>query len=104
MSVVSQLPPQCSHMQPNNYVDIRPPRRVIVDPVTAEKDKFHPAMSAEMQPELPLMTREKFSKTKDIIKRRLAKLGDSVPNTGDELVVVPLGTNSAISSRYRNGE
>ena len=104
MSVVTQLPPQCSYMQPNNYVDIRPPRRVIIDPVSGEKDKFHPAMAAETLPELPLTTKDKFTKAKGIIERRLAKLSDSVPNAGDEVVVVPLGTNSAISSRYRNGD
>jgi ribonuclease Z len=103
MSVVTQLPAQCSYMQPNNHVDIRPPRRVIVDPLIEEKDKFHPAMAAEMLPELPLMTREKFAKANSIIESRLSKLGD-VPNAGDELVVIPLGTNSAISSRYRNGD
>jgi ribonuclease Z len=104
MSVVTGLPTQCSYMQPNNYVDIRPPRRAIVDPITEEKDKFHPAMAAETLPELPPMTREKFSKAKRIIDSRMAKLGGGVPNAGDELVVIPLGTNSAISSRYRNGD
>jgi ribonuclease Z len=91
-------------MQPNDYVEIRPPKRVIVDPLIGEKDKFHPAVTAEKLPELPLMTREKFAKANSIIESRLEKLGDGVPNAGDELVVVPLGTNSATSSRYRNGD
>lgn len=91
-------------MQHNNHVDIRPPRRVIVDPVLEEKDKFHPAMAAEVLPELSLTTNAKFTEAKGIVGSHLAKLGDSVPNAGDELVVVPLGTNSAISSRYRNGD
>lgn len=90
-------------MQPNSHVDIRPPRHVIVDPILEEKDKFHPAMAAEIPPELSLVTREKFRKAKSIVNTRLEKL-DDVPTAGDELVVVPLGTNSAISSRYRNGD
>jgi ribonuclease Z len=104
MSVVTRLPPQSSFMQPNDYVEIRPSRRVIVDPVFGEKDRFHSAMAAEVPPELSLTTKEKFTKAKGIVGSHLAKLGDGVPNIGDELVVVPLGTNSAISSRYRNGD
>jgi len=91
-------------MRPNSYVDIRPPRRVLVDPTLQEKDKFHPAMAAEVPPELPLATNEKFTETKSIIRNRLATLDNAVPNVGDELVVIPLGTNSAITNRYRNGD
>jgi ribonuclease Z len=101
--VVTQLPPQSSFIQSNSYVDVRPPRRVLVDPILEEKDKFHPAMAAEVLPELPLATNEKFAETKSIISNRLATL-DDLPNAGDELVVIPLGTNSALSSRYRNGD
>ena len=102
--MVTQLPPQSSFMQPNSYVDIRPPRRVLVDPILEEMDRFHPAMAAEVLPELPLATNEKFAETKCIISNHLATLDNDVPNAGDELVVIPLGTNSAISSRYRNGD
>lgn len=51
--------------------------------------------------ELSLATKEKFTEAKNIINNRV---DDGVPDAGDELVVVPLGTNSAISSRYRNGD
>jgi ribonuclease Z len=102
--VVTRLPPQCSFIKPNSYVDVRPPRRVSVDPISEEKDKFHPAIAAEVPPDLPLATNEKFSETKSIISNHLAALDNGVPNAGDELVVIPLGTNSAISSRYRNGD
>lgn len=101
MSVVTQLPPQSSYLQPNSYVDIRPQRRVLVDPILEEKDKFHPTMAAKMPLELSLATKEKFTEAKNIINNRV---DDGVPDAGDELVVVPLGTNSAISSRYRNGD
>jgi ribonuclease Z len=88
-------------MQPNSYVDIRPPRRIQVDPILEERDKFHPAMAAKMLPELSSATKKKFTEARNIINNRL---DDGVPDAGDELVVVPLGTNSAISSRYRNGD
>jgi ribonuclease Z len=90
-------------MQPNSHVDIRPPGRVLLDPILEGKDRFHPAMAAEMLPELSLVTKEKFKEAKSIINNRLAE-DDGVPDAGDELVVIPLGTNSAISSRYRNGD
>ena len=89
-------------MQPNSYVDIRPPRRVLVDPMLEEKDKFHPALAADMLPELSLVTREKFTEAQVAINS-LAK-PDDVPDAGDELVVIPLGTSSAITTRYRNGD
>jgi ribonuclease Z len=91
-------------MQPNSYVDIRPPRRALLDPLLEKKDRFHPAMAAEVPPELSLVTKEKFSEAKRIINHRQAKLDDGVPDAGDELVVIPLGTNSAVSSKYRNGD
>ena len=90
-------------MQPNSYVDIRPPRRVLVDPMLEEKDRFHPAMAANMLPELSSVTQNKFTKAKRTINN-LAKPDDVLPDAGDELVVIPLGTSSAISTRYRNGD
>ena len=90
-------------MQPNSYVDIRPPRRVLVDPMLEEKDRFHPAMAANMLPELSLVTKEKFTEAKRTINS-LSKPDDVLPDPGDELVVIPLGTSSAICTRYRNGD
>lgn len=102
-SVVTRLPPQSSYMQPHSHVDIRPPRRVLVDPILEEKDKFHPAMAANVGPELSLATKEKFMEAQSVINT-LEKQDGGVPDAGDELVVIPLGTSSAIMSRYRNGE
>jgi ribonuclease Z len=102
--VVANLPTQSSYIESNSYVDIRPQRPVAIDPKLREKDKFHPAMAAKTPTELSLTTRESFMNARSIIDARLAELDGGVPRTGDELVVVPLGTNSAISSRYRNGD
>ena len=102
--MVARLPSQCSYVQPNSYVDIRPPRPVAIDPILREKDKFHPAIADEIPPGLSPETRGKFTKAQNVVDTRLAELGGNVPKAGDELVVIPLGTNSAISSRYRNGD
>ncbi|KAI0292916.1 hypothetical protein BC826DRAFT_1017511 [Russula brevipes] len=102
LTLVTQLPPQSSFMKSNIHVDVRPPRRAIVDPLYGEKDKFHPAMAADMPPELSQVTKEKFTKAKRIINSRMETLDSGVPNAGDEVVVIPLGTSSAISTRYRN--
>ncbi|KAI0305153.1 hypothetical protein B0F90DRAFT_1701754 [Multifurca ochricompacta] len=91
LSLMPSLPPQCTYMQP-----------VMIDPILKEKDKFHPAMAAKTPPELPSVTKEKFTNTQSAVHLRVAELDGGVPKAGDELVVVPLGTNSAISSRYRN--
>jgi ribonuclease Z len=103
-SVVPRLPPRCTPMQSNSYVDIRPPRLVSIDPVLTEKDKFHPAIAAETPPSLAPVTIEKFTKAQNAVATHLAELDGNVPKAGDELIVIPLGTNSAISSRYRNGD
>lgn len=91
-------------MQPNSYVDIRPPRPVAIDPLLREKDRFHPAIAAETPPSLTPVTKEKFTNAQNTVATRLAELDGNVPKAGDELVVIPLGTNSSISSRYRNGD
>ena len=91
-------------MQCNSYVDIRPPRPVAIDPILREKDKFHPAIEVETPPGLSPVTKEKFTNAQNAVATRLAELDGNVPKAGDELVVIPLGTNSAISSRYRNGD
>ena len=91
-------------MQCNSYVDIRPPRSVAIDPTLSEKDKFHPAIEAERPPGLSPVTKEKFTNAQNAVATRLAALDGNVPKAGDEVVVIPLGTNSAISSRYRNGD
>lgn len=91
-------------MESNSYVDIRPPRPVAIDSVLREKDKFHPAIAAETPPGLAPVTKEKFTNAQNAVATRLAELDGNVPKAGDELVVIPLGTNSAISSRYRNGD
>ena len=91
-------------MEPNSYVDVRPPKPVAIDPIFGVKDKFHPAIAAGMPPCLSPAAKEKFTNAQDVIDTRLAELGGNVPKAGDELIVIPLGTNSAISSRYRNGD
>ena len=103
-SVVTRLPPRCSSMQPNSYVDVRPPRPVAIDPVLREKDKFHPTIAAETPPGLSPVAKEKFRNAQDAVATRLIELDGNVPRAGDELVVIPLGTSSAVASRYRNGD
>jgi len=77
---------------------------MVIDPVLTEKDKFHSAIAAELSSGLPPATKEKFTDAQNVVDTRLAETDGSVPRAGDELVVIPLGTNSAISSRYRNGD
>ncbi|KAH9053195.1 hypothetical protein EDB87DRAFT_1815754 [Lactarius vividus] len=102
LSLVTHLPPRCSYMQSDSYVDVRPPRPVVIDPIMRDKDKFHPTIATGIPLGLSPATEEKFTKAQSIVDARLAELDGNVPKAGDELVVIPLGTNSATSSRYRN--
>ncbi|KAI0264706.1 hypothetical protein BC834DRAFT_882205 [Gloeopeniophorella convolvens] len=102
LALVPSLPPLTSFMESHAVVDVRPPRLLATDPLLAARDRFHPVVASEMPLELSSETREKFSKAQRVVSSRMAELAGRPPKPGDELVVISLGTNSAISSRYRN--
>lgn len=89
-------------MRANIILDIRPPRPPVFDKVAEEYDRFHPAMKDPTSLVLDNATMDSFAIAKVIVEERL-KCGDGSIQPGDDVVVVPLGTSSALPSKYRNG-
>lgn len=67
-----------------------------------EYDRFHPAVTSPAPTPLPPSTLERFSEAKANIEtfRRSGRL--PTPK-GADVKILPLGTGSAIPSKYRNG-
>jgi ribonuclease Z len=78
--------------------------RIGVRPPTAPKrdagdDNFHVAAMSPCPPTLPALTLQRFVETKALVNAQ-RKIAD--PSPGTEISVIPLGTGSAVPSKYRN--
>ena len=86
-------------MTTDTQVHIRPPSPPKRDPYA--QDKFHPVCQAPV--ELTPATREAFDKAQAVVSQRIAE--GAVPKLpGSDVTVLPLGTSSAVPSKYRNGK
>jgi ribonuclease Z len=90
-------------MNANTLVRMRPPQPPVLDPVLEGRDPFHPAIASGSGWALPEGTREQFAIAKANVQAHQIARNDRPSKPGDDLVVIPLGTSSATSSRYRNG-
>jgi ribonuclease Z len=91
-------------MPSNLLIQIRPPAPPVQETFAEGGDLFHPAVSlqnAELQ-SLPTLTLERFADAKKNIEDHLENGNVNIPN-GANVGVVPLGTGSAIPTKYRNG-
>ena len=96
---IPNLPPSTHVMTTDTQVHIRPPSPPKRDPYA--QDKFHPVCQAPV--ELTQATREAFDKAQAVVSQRIAE--GAVPKLpGSDVTVLPLGTSSAVPSKYRNGE
>lgn len=79
---------------------MRPPRAPADDDLGPHGvDRFHPLMlsSTSMIPQS-----EKASKARRAVQERM-RTSINLTKTGDDVVIVPLGTSSAVPNKYRNG-
>ncbi|EGO29330.1 hypothetical protein SERLADRAFT_412876 [Serpula lacrymans var. lacrymans S7.9] len=84
-----------------NIVCIRPPRPPLHEKDTEHYDLFHPATSSSAPFSLPELTMKRFAEAKSAIEDRIAN--NTVPKQpGDDITILPLGTGSAVPSKYRN--
>ena len=91
-------------MQIHTYVDMRPPSKPVLESFFVERDSFHPAVATPRPISLPASTRDKFTRAKSAVQAGLAIRNFEAPSPGDDLVVIPLGTSSTVTTRYRNGK
>ncbi|KAI4525783.1 Metallo-hydrolase/oxidoreductase [Schizophyllum commune Loenen D] len=94
---IANLPPSTHVMTTDTQVHIRPPSPPKRDPYA--QDKFHAVCQAPV--ELTPATREAFDKAQAVVSQRIAE--GAVPKLpGADVTVLPLGTSSAVPSKYRN--
>lgn len=86
-------------MTSNQMVNVRPAK----PPVQLEiVDLFHPAVSSNEPPPLPASTLKAFSEAKKNVEDHLDSGKVHIPK-GADVKIIPLGTGSAIPTKYRNG-
>lgn len=78
---------------------VRPPRPPSIHESTIARDVFHPAVISQEPIPLPLATTQAFAQAKDAANALI-----DTPSPGDEVLILPLGTSSAVPTKYRNGE
>ncbi|VDB95582.1 unnamed protein product [Peniophora sp. CBMAI 1063] len=98
LSDVPDLPPNTTLMAHHLTTRVRPaiPSELLADLVA--RDRFHPAVASNSEWELPEDTKARYDEAKKAVEDIMAP----EPKPGDDLVIVPLGTSSAVPSRYRN--
>ncbi|KAH6915798.1 tRNA processing endoribonuclease [Coprinopsis sp. MPI-PUGE-AT-0042] len=106
LSAVEGLPPSVNLMEPNLRIGIRPHSKPAKDPHADERDLFHPLLknkseSGDIPVNLPQETIAKFEDARSKVAVLGEGLSDASKRPGDDIVVVPLGTGSAIPGRYR---
>lgn len=95
------LPKNTTLMKAELHVDVRPPGQPMLKPLTEGRDQFHNTIQSQQPVNLSSLTLVEYSKAQ---KNAAIALANREPKPGDNVVVIPLGTGSAIPSKYRNGE
>ena len=83
---------------------MRPPAPPVQETFAERGDLFHPAVSSQNMNlrTLPTLTLERFADAKKNIEDHLKNGSVNIPK-GADVGVIPLGTGSAIPTKYRNG-
>ncbi|KDQ60306.1 hypothetical protein JAAARDRAFT_125659 [Jaapia argillacea MUCL 33604] len=95
LSSVPNLPNNIVPLQTNLVTQIRPFRPPTLDQRAIESDRFHPAAASTLS--LSRTTTESFSSS-----QQTANDAAELKGSGDDVTIVPLGTSSAVPTRYRN--
>jgi ribonuclease Z len=91
-------------MPSNLLIQMRPPAPPAQETFAERGDLFHPAVSSQYTNlrTLPTLTLERFADAKKNIEDHLNNGSVNIPK-GADVGVIPLGTGSAIPTKYRNG-
>ncbi|KAH9940691.1 hypothetical protein B0H21DRAFT_572283 [Amylocystis lapponica] len=98
LASIPDLPPKTTLLRTNQLIDIRPPRAPVHDDLAQKSDHFHPAMASPAAFSLPPPIAQSVARVREQVTH--ASTRPSRP--GDDVVVVPLGTSSALPTKYRN--
>ena len=89
-------------MVSNQLVKIRPPAPPQEENSAEIRDRFHPVASSPDPPPLGSRTMELFSQAKNHVEDYVQTGKIRVPK-GADVKIIPLGTASAVPTKYRNG-
>ncbi|KAF8434881.1 hypothetical protein L210DRAFT_3552991 [Boletus edulis BED1] len=95
ISIIPGLPSHVTAMQKDMLINLHPPRPPLLD--AGKGDVFHPAVSSGSPLVLPESTRTSFAAAQSYVAH--TEFGETC---GGDVTVCPLGTNSAMPSKYRN--
>lgn len=98
---VTGLPPKTTLSQPNTILHVRPSRPPTQDE-SARADEFNPLVAAGSLPELSDSVKGRFAAVTRRVSDRVRR-GSPASQPGDDVVITPLGTGSAIPTLTRNG-
>ena len=98
---IAGLPEKIHIMASNLYMNMRPPASPVTENLPGNGDRFHPAVKKSSSLDLSLLTSEKFAAVRLNVTNAIER-GIDVPK-GAGVGVLPLGTGSALPSKYRNG-
>lgn len=103
ISTIPNLPPTTCLMPSNLLIQMRPPAPPVQETFAEDVDLFHPAVSSQNPSlrTLPTLTLQRFAEGKKITEDHLNSGSVNIPN-GADVGVIPLGTGSAIPTKYRN--
>ncbi|KAG1723801.1 hypothetical protein EDB19DRAFT_1915912 [Suillus lakei] len=94
---ITDLPSNTDYMRAHTIIDVRPPRPPLRDSEAEANYFFHPVVLSGEPPTLSDAARTRFSEARARVNEA------TVPDvTGKDVMVVTLGTGSAIPSKYRN--
>ncbi|KAH9852566.1 hypothetical protein C2E23DRAFT_826150 [Lenzites betulinus] len=100
LATVEVLPPKAILSRRNQVVHVRPLRPPEIDD-RANPDEFDSFATSGALQELSESIRQKFAEVNGTIKERVGRRSPSV-KPGDDILVTPLGTGSAVPTRSRN--
>jgi ribonuclease Z len=103
LKVVQGLPLNTSSMDGHVFVEFRPYRPPARDKVASELDRFHSAVLSPGPVQLPSDTLDIFTEVKSRVQDAHRHGNGHRSRAGDDVTIVPLGTGSAMPSKYRNG-
>ncbi|KAF9006200.1 hypothetical protein BDQ17DRAFT_1352945 [Cyathus striatus] len=103
ISDIIGLPSNCHLMEANMIVKVRPAGQPQVDPTGTEADRFHPIVRGDQSLTLSEGALQRFEVARANVERDINANKWPVKK-GANVGILPLGTGSALATKYRNEE
>ncbi|KAK0202420.1 beta-lactamase-like protein [Desarmillaria ectypa] len=101
IKAIPNMPERCHLMTSSSTIHLRPPTELIQEDTVQDLDFFHPAVSSPTPIALPSITKDKYAEAQAAVKAVESDANRSLCK-GADIGVYPLGTGSAVPSKYRN--